>query len=223
MKRPNLTDRAKRYRAQRNAPPGPRLCNFCTSRRNIDIDHIDGDESDGDGINLMYLCRRCNSTKAAVQARHRIGIRTRQYNPAGQSFAAFKRAACVLLGKAQGDVAAATAYIKSIPPEKRAEYAERMAARNPFRSEAQRRKFFAMAERGEISKAELGKWIRDTPPGQLPGYAHNPPTFGQYAHGVSIHRRGAHDEGGEIIHATPAALRHRYAKRIAAIKRTRRT
>jgi hypothetical protein len=47
------------------------------------------------------------------------------------------------------------------------------------------------------------------------------PTYAQYAHAVSIHQRSAHDEGGKIIHATPPALRHRYALQIARTKRQR--
>jgi hypothetical protein len=220
MRKANLTDRAKRYRAQRNRPPGPKRCNFCTSRRNVDIDHISGDESDGEPENLCWLCRVCNSTKAFVQARNKIGVRTRQYNPTSRTLQKFRHAASVLLGRIKGDVAAATAYVRGTPPEKRAEFAAQMAERNPFQSEAQRRKFYAMAERGEISRAEVRKWERETPPGALP----NPPTFGQYSYAVgAIHQRRAHDEGGEIIHATPPALRSRYARRIAAIKRQRGT
>ncbi len=223
MKR-NLTDRAKRYRAQRNRPPGPKRCNFCTSRRNVDIDHITGDESDGAPENLMWLCRPCNATKAFHQARNKIGVRTRQYNPEGRpTLAKFKHAASILLGRIKGSVSAATAYIRGTPPEKRAEFAEKMAEQNPFVSEAQRRKFYAMAGRGEISPATLRKFERETPPGALPPFAHNPPTFAQYAHGVTVHRRKAMDEGGAIIHATPPALRSKYARKIVSIKRQRRT
>jgi hypothetical protein len=214
----NITDRAKRYRAQRNRPPGAKRCNFCTSRRNVGIDHITGDESDGEPANLIFLCKSCNTAKGIVQARNKIGVRTRQYNPARSTFEKFKHAAAILVGKLKGDAAAATHYIRGTAPEKRAEYAEQMAARNPFRSEAQRRKFYAMAARGEISPATVAKWERETPPGVL-----NPPTFAQYAHGVSVHSRTAHDEGGAIIHATPPALRSRYARRIAQVKRERGT
>ena len=38
----------------------------------------------------------------------------------------------------------------------------------PFKSQAQRRKFHAMADRGEISKKTLGKWEGETPKGKLP-------------------------------------------------------
>jgi hypothetical protein len=145
------------------------------------VDHITGDESDGEPENLMYLCRHCNTTKGIVQARNKIGVRTRQFNPEPRaSLKKFKQAAAVLLGKIKGDVAAATAYVRGTAPEKRAEFAEKMSKENP-------------------------------------------PTFAQYAHGVAIHQRGTHDEGGAIIHSTPAALRSKYAQRIASIKRRRGT
>lgn len=175
----NITDRAKRYRANRNPPPGPKRCAFCASRQNVDIDHVTGDESDDAPENLMYLCRPCNTRKGITQARNRIGVRTQQYNPQRvPTFAQFKQSAAVLLGIAPGDAGEATAAIRAIPPKTRATYAAKIAA-NPA------------------------------------------PTYAQYAHGVSIHQRGAHDEGGVIIHATPPALRSRYARQIARTKRQR--
>jgi hypothetical protein len=36
----------------------------------------------------------------------------------------------------------------------------------PFKSDAQRRKFYAMEDRGEISTATLKKWERETPKGK---------------------------------------------------------
>lgn len=213
-----ITDRAKRYRAHQNRPAGPKRCTLCSSRRNVDIDHITGDEADGEPENLMWLCRPCNARKAIAQLRNKIGIRTRQYNPRrAPGFKEFQNAGLILTGLVPGDVAEATAVIYQTPPETRLEYAERIEALNPFRSEAQRRKFFAMAGRGEISQATLDKWRRETR-----GKILNPvPTFKQYAFAASIHQRGAHDEGGEIIHATPPAVRSLYARRIAAIKRSR--
>lgn len=210
-----ITDRAKRYRAQRNKPNGPKLCYFCASRQNIDVDHVSGDEADGK--DLIYLCRSCNTRKGIVQARNRIGQRTRQFNPERvPTFAQWKRHAAALLGVGPGDPVAATAAIRATPPEKRAEYARQIeAASNPFKSDAQRKKLFAMAGRGEISRATLDKFIRGNPAA---------PTFAQYAYAVSIHdkKTHAHDEGGKIIHATPPALRHRYAQQIARTKAERR-
>lgn len=211
-----ITDRAKRYRANRNPPPGKKMCNFCASRQNVDIDHVTGDESDGTAENLIYLCRPCNTQKGIVQARNRIGVRTRQYNPwKFPTFAQFKHGAAVLLGFAPGDVGEATELVRSTPPDKRAAFAEKIEAANPFRSDAQRRKFYAMAARGEISQATLEKFRQGNPAA--------PPTFAQYAHGVSIHdkKTHAHDEGGAIIHATPPALRRKYARQIAGKKRKR--
>ncbi len=66
-------------------------------------------------------------------------------------------------------------------------------------------------------KAGKGKRTRQfNPPGRVP-------TYEQYARAVSLHVRGAHDEGGAIIHATPPAKRSEYARRIAAEKRKRGT
>jgi hypothetical protein len=176
-----ITDRAKRYRANRNPPPGPKRCNFCASRQNVDIDHVTGDETDEAPENLMYLCRPCNTRKGITQARNRIGMRTRQYNPEKRhSFTQFVHDARVLLGLTPGDVGEATEAVRATPPEKRAEYAAKIEAANPA------------------------------------------PTYAQYVHGVSIHQRGAHDEGGAIIHATPPELRSRYAQQIARTKRQRR-
>jgi len=138
--------------ANRRPPAGPKICTLCGSRRNIDVDHIGGDESDDSPENKMWTCRPCNTLKGIVQARNRIGIRTRQFNPAAvPTFAQFKHHAAVLTGAIQGDAARATSAIRSTPPATRARYARQLAAANPFKSEAQRRKFFAMAERGEIS------------------------------------------------------------------------
>ena len=183
----------------------------------MDVDHIRGDETDEAPQNLMYLCRACNARKAITQARNKIGIRTRQYNPHTfeiPTFAEFKRAAAVLLGVDAGNAGAATQTVYATPPEKRADYAERIERANPFKSDAQRKKFFAMADRGEISPATLRKFVRGNPAA---------PTFAQYAHGVSVHTRGAHDDGGRIIHATPPALRHKYALEIARSKQKRGT
>ena len=44
----------------------------------------------------------------------------------------------------------------------------------PFTSSAQRRKFYAMAARGDISKAEVAKWEAETPKDKkLPTYSHS--------------------------------------------------
>jgi hypothetical protein len=129
-----ITDRAKRYRANATPPLGPKRCNFCTSRRNVDIDHISGDEADGEPRNLIYLCRRCNAAKGNVQSRGNIGRRTRQYNPEhAPTFTEFINAALILRGDEPGDPWHATAVILATPPARRIEFAERIeqARQNP--------------------------------------------------------------------------------------------
>jgi hypothetical protein len=81
MSTPGVTDRALRYRAQRNAPAGPRVCAYCGSDQAIDVEHIDGKEENDAPENLTYACRSCNSTKGAYFARNGFGRKTHQFNP----------------------------------------------------------------------------------------------------------------------------------------------
>jgi hypothetical protein len=124
-----ITDRAKRYRAQAEVQ-GPKRCVICGKNPGkLQVMHLSGDESDGEKKNLAYGCRSCNGKLSAAWKRIGSPVRTRQYNPTS-----------------------------------------------------------------------------------------GVPTFQQYAWGVSNHERGAHDEGGAVIHATPHSKRIEYAKRIASIK-----
>jgi len=76
-----ITDRAKRYRAQQNVK-GPKKCVICGSTKNLDVMHLSGDESDGESKNLAYGCRKCNAALGAAFKKIGSKIRTRQYNPA---------------------------------------------------------------------------------------------------------------------------------------------
>ncbi len=166
----DITDRAKRYRANRNPPPGKKLCNFCASRKNIDIDHVTGNESDDSPENKMYLCRACNTRKGITQARNRIGVRTRQYNPFKiPTFTQFKHHAAVLLGVEKGDVAESTHAVRSTPPEKRAAYAEKIAANPNPPTYAQYAHGVSVHQRG--AHDEGGAIIHATPPELRSKYA----------------------------------------------------
>lgn len=168
MKR-NVTDRAKRYRAQKNRPPGPRLCNFCSSRKNVDIDHISGNEAEGEIENLIYLCRSCNVSKGVTQARNKIGVRTAQFNPQkAANFSQFKNFAAILVGKKKGNAAKATAAIRATPPRKREEYALRIA-KNPPPDFKQYVRGVVMHQRG--AHDEGGTIIHATPPALRSEYA----------------------------------------------------
>ena len=83
-----LTDRAKRYRAQKLIPNTERRCIYCGAPpapgRRLEVEHIDGRESNLNPENLAWTCRSCNTRKGAYFARRRVGQRTRQFNPRGK-------------------------------------------------------------------------------------------------------------------------------------------
>lgn len=78
-----ITDRAKRYRANSEAckPAAPRVCNYCESKRNVVVGHIDGNEDNGRPSNLAWTCKSCNAKIAAADKAAGRGKRTRQFNP----------------------------------------------------------------------------------------------------------------------------------------------
>jgi len=136
----NLTDRAKRYRAQKNVT-GPRRCVLCGSTKDLGVMHLDGDESHGEAKNLAWGCRSCNQKLSHGFKRAGIGVRTRQYNPS-QGVPTFEQYAWAVrqgpggthkgpyLGRgkwAKGPHDAAGAVIHATPKHKRIEYAERLA------------------------------------------------------------------------------------------------
>ena len=190
-----ITDRAKRYRANANPPAGPNRCAFCAAARPRDIDHIDGDENNGDRSNLQRLCRSCNTRKAITQKRAGAGRRTRQFNPEPArrknaivpSFTEYVEAVLILRGDRRGNVQRAAKVLQAIPESKRWEYIERIR------------------EAGKVNPEHI-------------------PTFAQYGFATTIHdkKTHAHDEGGAIIHATPKRIRSLYAREIARRKRERR-
>jgi hypothetical protein len=126
-----ITDRAKRYRAQHPdvRPPAPKRCNYCGSRRNVGVEHISGDEADDSPENLMWSCKTCNAIVAAVVKRAGLGRRVNQYNPGKQSRASQMRdygnAIKVMRGDFEGDVAAAMATIRATPRAIRSAYTSR--------------------------------------------------------------------------------------------------
>jgi len=77
----DITDRAKRYRANQDIPDGPKLCGFCGATRDLGVAHIDGYEEHGESENLIWLCRSCNQKQSAVFKAAGLGRRTQQYNP----------------------------------------------------------------------------------------------------------------------------------------------
>lgn len=76
-----ITDRAKRYRANADAGDMPRVCMFCAATSDLQVDHLDGFEEHGEPENLIILCRSCNQLKSSVFKAAGLGRRTEQYNP----------------------------------------------------------------------------------------------------------------------------------------------
>lgn len=77
-----ITDRAKRYRANRPEvrPADPKQCAYCGSRKNVGVHHVNGDESVNTRKNLAWACKSCNASIAAIHKANGIGKRTKQYN-----------------------------------------------------------------------------------------------------------------------------------------------
>ena len=133
--RVNITDRAKRYRAQ-NAVTGPTVRPVRLALR-YPCDAPDGNESHGEAKNLAYGCRSCNGKLSAAFKRAGIGRPTNQYNP-GTVPTFDQYAWAVSSGEREyypgstrhksGAHDEAGAMIHATPRHKRIEYAKRIAA-----------------------------------------------------------------------------------------------
>ncbi len=129
----DVTDRALRYRAHANAPPGPRICGLCGSTRNIDIGHINGHEEDNSAANKLYMCRSCNVRCGNTLRRAGLGRLTQQYNPAPEgapNLGAWVNAVLSIKGDSGGNmpVAEAVDVIRATPPSKRSSFAREIWA-----------------------------------------------------------------------------------------------
>jgi hypothetical protein len=303
----DITDRAKRYRANHDVPEGARVCLFCGSTKDLGVDHIDGFEEHGEPENLIWLCRSCNQLKSSVYVKAGLGRRTAQFNM-GRLFwggpsetlnnpwgRLDPREIHRRIVKEKGEADARRRGVKRVGSESEKTYREvsRLVGQgvslrealasvgNPARPVASYKGFVVLkgnpapSETVYSSTLDPDSWFESIPgvkrlidyfknpatgrgmwasavgvlQGKLKGspfqaarvvrstpvhrrYRYldqmmraNPsvPTYGQYAFAVAQHVRGAHDEGGAVIHATPKAKRREYAGRIADVKRERGT
>jgi hypothetical protein len=132
-----ITDRAKRYRAQQDVQ-GPRRCVLCNGKSDLQVMHLSGDESDGEKRNLAYGCRSCNGKLSAAFKKIGAGVKTRQYNPAAgvPTYEQYKWAVSHGSrhywekgeGWVPGEHDDAGSIIHATPRAKRIEYAKRIAA-----------------------------------------------------------------------------------------------
>jgi hypothetical protein len=122
----DVTDRAKRYRAQKKVS-GPKVCVLCGSKKNLDVMHLSGNEDDGEPANLAYGCRSCNGKLAAAFKRIGAGRPTNQYNPAKSAVPSFEQYAWAVSNHTRGAHDEGGVIIHATPKHKRIEYARRIA------------------------------------------------------------------------------------------------
>jgi len=123
----DITDRAKRYRAQSRVT-GPRRCVICGGRQNLGVMHLSGNESDGEPANLAYGCKSCNGKLGAAFKSIGAGRPTNQYNPASGHVPTFEQYKWAVTHHTRGEHDEGGKVIHATPKHKRIEYAKRIAA-----------------------------------------------------------------------------------------------
>lgn len=113
MKKADVTDRAKRYRANRAIPPSrDKRCVYCGNPDASDVEHVNGIEDDAQPENLTHSCRSCNVKKGVTFARAGIGVLTRQFNPASGATSLGQYMSAVLTLRGESDAMSLPAAIK---------------------------------------------------------------------------------------------------------------
>lgn len=139
-----ITDRAKRYRAQRAIEQADQRCIYCgapaSSGRRLVVEHINGREADNAPENLGRACYPCNVTKGVHFARAGKGIKTQQYNPrkkaaGARSLGAYVKAILTTKGYDTGmDLSSAVELLRATSPADRSRYASDIWARRKERA-----------------------------------------------------------------------------------------
>jgi hypothetical protein len=129
-----ITDRAKRYRANQVRPKGPKRCAY-KHRLNpckgpLGINHRDGNESNGAKSNLNWACKRHNAQLAIYHKAMGQGVRTRQYNPGAGNLAQYVQAA---VEHTRGSHDEGGRIIHETPKAKRRQFAREIAFRKTGR------------------------------------------------------------------------------------------
>jgi hypothetical protein len=163
-----ITDRAKRYRANRVHTKRKR-CEECGSKRNLGVGHRDGDEANNRPSNFFTQCKSCNGKQAARDKRMGRGVRTRQYNPENTRRMMANLSKLAQQAAKRGDSKTFNRHLRTL----------------------------------KMLEAEARK--------KNPGATN----LAQYVQAAVDHTRGAHDEGGRVIHETPKSKRKEFAREIA--------
>lgn len=143
--RANISDRALRYRANVEPPPGPKQCAFCGSKKQVQVGHVNGREQDSSPENLIWTCRSCNVLAGNTLRKAGIGRLTVQYNPAdgAKSVGQWLQAVGAIIpheypernyglrGASTMTTREAVAMIRATSPRKRSEFAAKLKRHNP--------------------------------------------------------------------------------------------
>lgn len=125
-----ITDRAKRYRANKSDATPKKHCFSCGAKNPRDRAHIDGNESNNDPRNLAPQCRSCNVRFANTLHKAGVGKKTRQYNPkkraSSPSLGAYLSAIAIARGDQPGNVTSAVRTLQATTPAQRSQYAKRI-------------------------------------------------------------------------------------------------
>jgi hypothetical protein len=131
-----VTDRAKRYRAQKNVR-GPKRCVLCHSTKDLGVMHLDGNEANGESKNLAWGCRSCNQKLSHGFKRAGLGVRTKQYNPS-KGVPTFEQYCWAVQHHTREAHDEGGAIIHATPKHKRIDYALRIAGMKAQRGTASR-------------------------------------------------------------------------------------
>ena len=136
--RPNLTDRALRYRANQTIPEHAKVCAFCGGKQ-VEVGHVDGHEENGAPDNLTWTCRPCNVIASNTLRKAGIGRKTVQFNPTksggAQSVGEWMQAVGAITPRidrgerglaSSMSVPDAVAMIRATPHHKRSEFASEL-------------------------------------------------------------------------------------------------
>ena len=180
-----ITDRAKRYRANR-CKKKAKFCETCGSRKNLVIGHRDGNESNGAPHNLGTFCKSCNGRDAAAHKKAGRGVRTRQYNPK--------------LKRTKKMIGAASDYWLKETLDQLTFVEKNLPENDQKRKQISRELNMVIRELHRRSKLFKN-----------PGATN----LAQYVQAAVEHARGSHDAGGRVIHETPKSKRREFAREIA--------
>ena len=195
-----ITDRAKRYRANRIHKLRNR-CEQCGSKRNLGVGHRDGDESNNRPSNLFTQCKACNGKQAARDKKAGRGVRTRQYNPTHLWEMTLAEYRSSLSGKRikHGGYYSRSGQIES-DHDSAVEHA--IQARHAVPQKV----LDDLFRRYPYRRDQFVRIYGRPNPGDI--------NLAQYVQAAMDHVRGSHDAAGKVLHETPKSVRREFAKEI---------